>query len=152
MEKWFDSSTEKSPATCIFASPGFSSFSAVLQRPRRYQQFGMVRDKGKNIDLSPFLAWLCSPCANFHLLIAAAVLDLKRKEIMNEEFGYWWHFTKAKALNWVTLFSEILQVVNRLSGNVDTDEILARAQSLLVQISRSLSTPPIIKQLLNLSD
>ena len=48
--------------------------------------------------------------------------------------------------------SEILQVVNRLSGNVNTDEFLARAQSLLVQISRSISTPPIIKQLLNLSD
>jgi len=81
-------------------------------------------------------AWLCSPCANFHLLIAAAVLDLKRDEIMDEEFGY----------------CEILQVVNRLSGNVNTDEFLARAQSLLVQISRSISTPPIIKQLLSLSD
>jgi len=81
-------------------------------------------------------AWLCSPCANFHLLIAAAILDLKRDEIMDEEFGY----------------CEILQVVNRLSGNVDSDEFLARAQSLLVQISRSISTPPIIKQLLNLSD
>merc|ERR1711953_702283 len=81
-------------------------------------------------------AWLCAPCANFHLLIAAAILDLKRDEIMNEEFSY----------------CEILQVVNKLSGNVDTDEFLARAQSLLVQISRSISTPPIIKQLLNLSD
>merc|ERR1712226_1535987 len=41
--------------------------------------------------------WLTAPCSNFHLLFAAAVLDVHRDQIMRPEHGY----------------SEILQIINR---------------------------------------
>merc|ERR1712130_335271 len=78
--------------------------------------------------------WLTSPCSNFHLLIAAAILDLYRDELMQDDYGY----------------CEILQFVNRLNGEVNPTDILARAQSLLVQIENCISTPPVVKQLLDI--
>jgi len=79
-------------------------------------------------------SWLTSPCSNFHLLIAAAILDLHRDELMRPEFGY----------------CEILQFVNRLNGKIPIDDLLARSESLLVQIQNCISTPPVVKQLLDI--
>jgi len=70
----------------------FPWFLILFRRLADHESLPTVWD-GKygnfSIIFYDFLAWLCSPCANFHLLIAAAVLDLKRDEIMDEEFGYW---------------------------------------------------------------
>lgn len=78
--------------------------------------------------------WLTSPCSNFHLLIAAAILDIYRDDIMQPDHGY----------------CEILQFVNRLNGCINVDDVLARAQSLLIQIQNCISTPPVVKQILDI--
>ena len=38
--------------------------------------------------LTLILGWLTAPCSNFHLLFAAAVLDVHRDQIMRPEHGY----------------------------------------------------------------
>jgi len=78
--------------------------------------------------------WLTAPCSNFHLLFAIAVLDCYRDQIMMPDNGY----------------SEILQFVNRLNGQIDLDQTITHAQSLLAKMRDSISTPPAVKQLLGL--
>lgn len=78
--------------------------------------------------------WLTAPCSNFHLLFAAAILDVHRDKIMRPEHGY----------------SEILQIINRLNGEIDLDQVLTHAQSLLAKIKITISTPPAVKQILSL--
>ena len=53
-------------------------------------------------------------------------------------------------INTKTSFSEILQFVNRLNGKIPIDDLLARSESLLVQIQNCISTPPVVKQLLDI--
>lgn len=70
----------------------FPWFLILFRRLADHESLPTVWDgKYDNFSITSydFSAWLCSPCANFHLLIAAAILDLKRDEIMDEEFGYW---------------------------------------------------------------
>lgn len=46
--------------------------------------------------------------------------------------------------------SEILQIINRLNGKIDLDQVLTHAQSLLAKIKITISTPPAVKQILSL--
>lgn len=48
------------------------------------------------------------------------------------------------------IFSEILQFVNRLNCKIPVNDLLARSESLLVQIQNCISTPPVVKQLLDI--
>jgi hypothetical protein len=101
----------------------FPWFLIIFRRLCTWEQLPLLWD-----------CWLTSPCSNFQLLFAAAILDCNRDQIMRPENGY----------------SEILQIVNRLNGKIELDTVLTHAQSLLVKIRDSMSTPPAVKQLLSI--
>ncbi|XP_061697895.1 TBC1 domain family member 15 isoform X2 [Syngnathoides biaculeatus] len=69
--------------------------------------------------------WTGLPCQNFHLLLCCAILDSEKSKIMEERFG----------------FNEILKHVNELSMKLDVEEILQKAESIWLQISKCQGLP-----------
>ena len=78
--------------------------------------------------------WTEQPCPNFHLLIAAAILDTERTTIMENKFG----------------FTEILKHINDISGRIDIDKTLKKAEGMYLQIQSSTSVPDHILEILGL--
>lgn len=65
--------------------------------------------------------WTGLPCANFHLLICAAILDIEKDVLMSNGYG----------------FTEILKHVNDLSMTMDVSKVLCTAEAIYHQITSS---------------
>ncbi|XP_061532411.1 TBC1 domain family member 15 isoform X1 [Phycodurus eques] len=78
--------------------------------------------------------WTGLPCQNFHLLLCCAILDSEKSKIMEEKFG----------------FNEILKHVNELSMKLDVEEILQKAESIWLQISKCQGLPQSVVKIMAL--
>lgn len=78
--------------------------------------------------------WSGEPCLNFHLLVAAAILDHERNTIMENKFG----------------FTEILKHINDTSQRLDLEQTLRSAQAIYEQLAASPGVPAAILRLLGL--
>ena len=58
--------------------------------------------------------WTKMPCKNFHLLFCVALLDSEKSAIVENKYG----------------FTEILKHVNDMSGRIDVDKTLAKAEGI----------------------
>lgn len=79
-----------------------------------------------NIDIMHLweVLWTGLPCPNFHLFICVAILDQEMDVFINQEYT----------------FTEILKHVNELSGNLNLLAILEQAESIYLQVKKSLET------------
>ncbi|KAL1506574.1 hypothetical protein ABEB36_005908 [Hypothenemus hampei] len=65
--------------------------------------------------------WTGYPCQNFHLLVAVAILEHERSELMGNDYG----------------FTEILKHINELSCHLDMDLMLNKAEGIFFQIKEA---------------
>ncbi|XP_055547412.1 TBC1 domain family member 15 [Wyeomyia smithii] len=68
--------------------------------------------------------WTGLPCPNFHLFICVAILDQEMDVFINGQFT----------------FTEILKHVNELSGNLNLLAVLEQAESIYMQVKKTLDT------------
>lgn len=68
--------------------------------------------------------WTGLPCPNFHLFICVAILDQEMDVFINGEFT----------------FTEILKHVNELSGNLNVTAVLEQAESIYLQVKKTLDS------------
>ena len=78
--------------------------------------------------------WTGHPCRNFHLLICVALLDSEKNVLVENEFG----------------FTEILKHINDMSGTIDIDAILKKAEAIFIQIAGCRSPPRAVAEVLGL--
>ena len=78
--------------------------------------------------------WTGHPCRNFHLLICVALLDTEKHVLVENEFG----------------FTEILKHINDMSGTIDIDAILRKAEAIFIQIAGCRSPPRAVAEVLGL--
>ncbi|XP_041987896.1 TBC1 domain family member 15 isoform X2 [Aricia agestis] len=78
--------------------------------------------------------WTGLPCANFHLLVCVAILDLEQETIINRDYG----------------FTEVLKHVNDLSMRLDVEKILSTAEGVYHQIVASQTIPDPIRIILGM--
>lgn len=72
--------------------------------------------------------WTGLPCANFHLLIAVAILDAEKDILISKDYG----------------FTEILKHVNDLSMCLEVDKVLSSAEGIYHQV---MSAPHLSDQI-----
>lgn len=79
-----------------------------------------------NIDIMHLweVLWSGLPCPNFHLFICVAILDQEMDVFISQQYT----------------FTEILKHVNELSGNLNLLAILEQAESIYLQVKKSLET------------
>ncbi|RXG56612.1 TBC1 domain family member 15 [Armadillidium vulgare] len=75
--------------------------------------------------------WTQHLCPNFHLLIAAAILDTEREEIIEQKLGFPEH-------------------VNSLALRIDLDAVLKKAEAIYIQLSNSSCLSNSLRAILNL--
>ncbi|XP_058820534.1 TBC1 domain family member 15-like [Topomyia yanbarensis] len=68
--------------------------------------------------------WSGLPCPNFHLFVCVAILDQEMDVFINGQFT----------------FTEILKHVNELSGNLNLLAVLEQAESIYLQVKKTLDT------------
>ncbi|XP_065093256.1 TBC1 domain family member 15 [Ochlerotatus camptorhynchus] len=68
--------------------------------------------------------WTGLPCPNFHLFICVAILDQEMDIFINGQFT----------------FTEILKHVNELSGNLNVTAVLEQAESIYLQVKKTLDS------------
>ena len=78
--------------------------------------------------------WTGHPCRNFHLLICVALLDSEKNVLVENEFG----------------FTEILKHINDMSGTIDIDAVLTKAEAIFLQIAGCRSPPRAVAEILGL--
>ncbi|XP_018007297.1 TBC1 domain family member 15 isoform X2 [Hyalella azteca] len=78
--------------------------------------------------------WSQEPCKNFHLLVAAAILDHERNTIMENKFE----------------FTEILKHINDTSQRLNLEELLCSAEAIYEQLVASSDVPAAVLTLLGL--
>nr|CAB3266828.1 TBC1 domain family member 15 [Phallusia mammillata] len=82
------------------------------------------------------VSWTGLPCPNFHLLICLALLDTEKQKLMQPECG----------------FTEILKHVNDLSGSIDLEATLRKAEGLYLQlVTCKRDLPETVKDILGLN-
>lgn len=72
------------------------------------------------------------PCKNFHLFIALAILDEESFIFMENNFE----------------FNEILKHINELSGNIDLNKILTKAEAIYIQVKNSTKLTDDIRRII----
>ncbi|XP_063701354.1 TBC1 domain family member 15 [Culicoides brevitarsis] len=72
------------------------------------------------------------PCKNFHLFIALAILDEEAFIFMENNFE----------------FNEILKHINELSGNINLEKILTKAESIYIQVKNSTKLTDDIRRII----
>lgn len=80
--------------------------------------------------------WTGLPCQNFHLLICLAILETSKDTLIENDFG----------------FTEILKLVNDMSGRIDVEEVLKIAEGMFIQLSTSPTLSHTIKHILGLDE
>lgn len=78
--------------------------------------------------------WTGHPCRNFHLLICVALLDSEKGVLVENEFG----------------FTEILKHINDMSGTIDIETTLRKAEAIFLQIAGCRSPPRMVAEILGL--
>jgi hypothetical protein len=78
--------------------------------------------------------WTEKPCKNFHLLICISILQMKKDDIIANNYG----------------FNEILKFINDLAFRIDLDKTLRHAEGLYIQISQFKHLPTNICKILDL--
>eukprot|EP00093_Oithona_nana_P006165 06165.XXX_166349_168505_1 [CDS] Oithona nana genome sequencing. len=79
--------------------------------------------------------WTDKPCPNFHLIICLALMDLEKKTIIENGFG----------------FTEILKHINDMANsNVSISAVLARAEAIYEKLSRSMYVSNAARRVLKL--
>uniref|UniRef100_H2YWA9 TBC1 domain family member 15 n=1 Tax=Ciona savignyi TaxID=51511 RepID=H2YWA9_CIOSA len=72
-------------------------------------------------------SWTNLPCPNFHLLVCIALLDTEKSNLMREECG----------------FTEILKHINEMSGKIDLEMTLRKAEGIYLQLSTCRKDLPV---------
>jgi len=68
------------------------------------------------------IMWTDQPCPNFHLILCLAMMDMEKRTIVENNFG----------------FTEILKHINDMANsNVSVNEVLKRAESIYCQLAKS---------------
>ncbi|XP_058876261.1 TBC1 domain family member 17-like isoform X1 [Acipenser ruthenus] len=78
--------------------------------------------------------WTGLPCANLHLLLACAILDSQRGELINSDFD----------------FNDILKHINELNMKLDLEDLLCRAESIFKQLTACPDLPVKVQAVLGL--
>ena len=79
--------------------------------------------------------WTKLPCPNFHLFICMALLETEKDFIMREDYG----------------FSDILKYINDLSGRIDLQSTLRKAEGIYNQLYECKDDlPENVKRIMNL--
>jgi hypothetical protein len=79
--------------------------------------------------------WTNKPCPKFHLLICLALMDLAKKTIVENGFG----------------FTEILKHINDMANsNISVTEVLSRAEAIYLRLSKSPYVSNAARRVLNL--
>merc|ERR1712038_359499 len=79
--------------------------------------------------------WTDKPCPKFHLLVCLALMDLEKKTIMENGFG----------------FTEILKHINDMANsNISITEVLSRAEAIYQRLSTSPYVSNAARRVLNL--
>ena len=79
--------------------------------------------------------WTKLPCPNFHLFICMALLETEKDYIMREDYG----------------FSDILKYINDLSGRIDLQSTLRKAEGIYNQLHECKEDlPENVKRIMNL--
>ncbi|XP_058452903.1 TBC1 domain family member 17 [Malaya genurostris] len=68
--------------------------------------------------------WSGQPCPNFHLFVCVAILDQEMDVFISQQYT----------------FTEILKHVNELSGNLNLLAVLEQAESIYLQVKKTLDT------------
>jgi len=79
--------------------------------------------------------WTNKYSSNFKLFISCAILEREKDEMMKRKYD----------------FNDILKHVNKLSGQIDVSYVLARAESICLQLQQTEDLPEHIKVLINQS-
>jgi len=68
------------------------------------------------------IMWTDQPCPNFHLILCLAMMDMEKRTIVENNFG----------------FTEILKHINDMANsNISVNEVLKRAESIYRQLAKS---------------
>ncbi|XP_018326722.1 TBC1 domain family member 15 isoform X2 [Agrilus planipennis] len=78
--------------------------------------------------------WTGVPCHNFHLLVCIAILETEKDALVGNNYG----------------FTEILRHVNDLSGNLNVDAMICRAEGMYYQIREAEHLTNNIRSILGL--
>nr|XP_002123783.3 TBC1 domain family member 15 [Ciona intestinalis] len=81
------------------------------------------------------VSWTGLPCRNFHLVMCLALLDTEKSSLMKEDCG----------------FTEILKHVNEMSGKIELQATLRKAEGIYLQLAACRKDlPDSIRQILDL--
>ncbi|XP_064628658.1 TBC1 domain family member 15-like isoform X2 [Lineus longissimus] len=78
--------------------------------------------------------WTNKPCKNYHLLICIAILDTEKNTLIENGFG----------------FTEILKHINDMSGHIELDYTLEKAESIYLQLANCQRLPKQICEIIGL--
>ncbi|XP_062841013.1 TBC1 domain family member 17 isoform X2 [Trichomycterus rosablanca] len=78
--------------------------------------------------------WTCLPCANFHLLIACAILESQRGELIGSNHD----------------FNTILKHINELNMRLDLQALLKEAEGIYLQLLQCKELPVKVQEVLGL--
>lgn len=75
--------------------------------------------------------WTALPCINFQLLLCLAILDTAKSTLIENNFG----------------FTEILKHINDLSGTIDVEDTLKKAEGFFLQLKECKQLPQQVKDI-----
>lgn len=105
--------------------------------------------------------WTDWPCKNFHLLVSAAILDTEKDRIISNNYGFT-EILKVRVnitkliyiyivfFETIQPFYSILQHINELANNIDSDMILRKAEGIYFQLSTASKIPSAVREIIGL--